>query len=117
MTNKIKLMALLILGIFVASCGKEDDPVACVTTGLTYNKDIKPILSSCAAAGCHVSAAAMQIGSYANYADTKASVAYGRILGAIKHSPAHSPMPKNGTKLSDCNISKIEAWIAAGLPE
>jgi hypothetical protein len=38
----------------------------------------------------------------------------GKLYGAVNHSPGYSPMPKGGTKLSACNISKIKAWIDGG---
>lgn len=117
MLKLFKISGLLLLCLFVFSCGKEDDPVvdSCVKTGLTYTKDIKTLLASCAVVGCHNSGSL--VGSYANYADTKISVGFGRLSGALRHTTGFSAMPKGGTKLSDCNISKIEAWIAAGMPE
>jgi hypothetical protein len=108
-----KILASFVIGtLFLASCGGDEE---CVTTGLTYGKDIKPLLSNCANAGCHVSNAA--IGSLANYEDTKLYVSFGRILGSVKHEKGFSPMPKGSSKWSDCNISKLDAWIKAGMPE
>ncbi len=108
-------MSFFILGFFLVSCGKDENVDPCVTTGLTYTKDIKTLLASCASVGCHNSGS--PVGSLANYADTKVYIGFGRILGSLKHSNGFSPMPQGGAKLSDCNISKIEAWIAAGMPE
>ena len=33
------------------------------------------------------------------------------------HEDGFVNMPFGGAKLSDCNISKMEAWIADGAPE
>lgn len=102
----------ILLGMLVMSCGGKED---CVTTDLTYTSDIKSLVSGCAASGCHESGSAS--GSMASYDDLVAFVGFGRIEGAINHEAGFSPMPQNGDKLSDCNISKIEAWIADGMPE
>jgi hypothetical protein len=112
MTKKLLSIFALASLLFVMSCGDDED---CNTKGLTYNKDIKTLISGCASASCHASGS--NVGSLSNYTDTKAFVAFGRILGAVKHSTGFSPMPKGGTKWSDCNISKLEAWINAGMPE
>ena len=34
--------------------------------------------------------------------------------GSIKHDSGYKAMPQNATKLDDCRISKVEAWITAG---
>jgi hypothetical protein len=39
-----------------------------------------------------------------------------KILASIRHDVNADPMPKGGPKLSACDISRIEAWIAAGQP-
>jgi len=38
------------------------------------------------------------------------------LMGTIKHESGWSPMPKNGNKLSDCKIQKIDRWILDGTP-
>ena len=38
----------------------------------------------------------------------------GQLLGAIRHDNGYSPMPQSGGKLSDCNISLFEIWVAEG---
>lgn len=114
---------LLLLGLalplafFVASC-EDDDTNTCDTSSVTYTNDIATILNnSCAAAGCHNSGS--NFGSLANYDDAVFFASFGRIGGAINHDNGFEPMPypTGAAKLSDCNISKIEAWIAAGTPE
>ena len=40
----------------------------------------------------------------------------GRLMGAIRHSPGFSPMPKEKPQLSECDISKIQKWIDNGAP-
>lgn len=38
----------------------------------------------------------------------------GSLLGSIKHNSGYSPMPKNGTKLTVCQIDLIQTWIGQG---
>lgn len=119
MLRKIFLMLIITLPLafFVASCG-DDDTNTCDTTIVTYTDDIASILNnSCTAAGCHNSGS--NVGSLANFEDAVFFASFGRIGGAINHDTGFEPMPypTGAAKLSDCNIDKIEAWIAAGTPE
>lgn len=34
----------------------------------------------------------------------------------ITHSNGYSAMPKNGNKLSQCNIAQFKRWIDQGMP-
>jgi hypothetical protein len=115
--KNIKLFALAFLGgivLFTVGCTEDetpDDPVAKTTYA-----DVSTLLnSSCAISGCHADSS--QVGSLEGYADAKAFAEFGRLLGAIKHEAGFSPMPKNGTKWSDADIAKIEAWINDGYLE
>ncbi|MEO7444152.1 MAG: hypothetical protein ABIT96_03800, partial [Ferruginibacter sp.] len=51
-----------------------------------------------------------------NYTIVKALALNGRLYGAVTHAPGYSPMPKNASKLSACNLSQIRKWIDAGAP-
>ena len=92
------------------ACGKDDE---CTTENMSFANDIKPILTDngCLASGCHNSAAAFPYDTYAKF---KVVVDSNRVLGAIKREANFSPMPKVGDKMSDCDISKVEAWITQG---
>lgn len=122
------VVLILVASIFTG-CSKDDDDnnsggggggggtPTCETTGVTYTNTVKAIFdANCTSAGCHNSGSANGNGSLANYNDAKAFVAKGRILGAIKRQSGFSAMPQGAGKLSDCNISQIEAWINAGTP-
>jgi len=123
MNRYILILAVFILPLafFVISCGDDDDDTGdtCDTTNVTYTNSIATILNAnCAFSGCH-SSADVYVGPMSNYAEAAAFAGAGRIVGAINHDTGFEPMPRpSGTaKLSDCNIDKIEAWIAAGTPE
>jgi mono/diheme cytochrome c family protein len=113
MLKKLILLSIVTGYFGLAGCGS--DPVECLTTGVTYTNTVKTILDkSCAVVGCHTTGSA--VGEMTDYTKTKAYFTAQKVVKAIKREAGVSPMPKNGDKLSDCQISQIEAWIAAGLP-
>lgn len=109
MTKKLFLLSITLIGVFSA-CKKED---VCKTTDVTYTNTVKSILTA-SCTNCHNSATS---GNLTTYADTKTFVGWGRTMGSIRHDSTYSAMPKGGSKLSDCQISQMQAWIDAGMPE
>lgn len=87
----------------------------CDTSIITYSGTISPILTAYCA-GCHTGPNAPLGIRVDSYNATKTLASNGKLLGSIAHSSGFIPMPKNGTKLSDCNIAKIRKWITAGTP-
>lgn len=93
-------------------------PVAstgCDTSNATFSLTVAPILTqNCAIASCHD--AASQAGGYnfTVYADVKTAVESGMFIGDIYQQSGFNPMPKQGSKLSSCDLSKISAWVNAG---
>ncbi|MBD2767101.1 c-type cytochrome [Hymenobacter sp. BT664] len=78
---------------------------------VTFSGVVKPIFdANCRR--CHGSSSSTNLSDYdaINRSSSEA------ILGTIEHAPNYSPMPKNGAKLSDCDIERIRMWIAAGKP-
>jgi hypothetical protein len=125
--NKIILLCFAFVSISLTSCYYDVDeelnpPLTnndCDTTASKFAADIQPILNSnCATSGCHT--AAVIAGGYIfdNYTDVKSTIVNdsARFIGSILQQTGYSPMPKGGGKLSDCNISKIKAWLASGAP-
>ena len=87
----------------------------CDSTSFTYSTAIRNIISN-KCQGCHSGTAPQGGIDLSTYTGLKAKVNDGRLWGAINHQPGFSPMPKNGTKLSDCEIAQFRQWIAAGAP-
>ncbi|MFN8436147.1 MAG: hypothetical protein U0V72_00810 [Cytophagales bacterium] len=96
---------IVALGLATVSC-KNDKKTAtpstasCTDTSNVTFSTIKPILTS-NCANCH------------SGIDTESGFgAYSQsnILGTINHTAGYSPMPKNGSKLSDCDILKIQKY-------
>ncbi len=116
----------LILGLlafaFLQSCyyDNEEDlypsPPACDTTNITYSATVWPIISeSCTS--CHSGSGAGGGVLLTNHAEVADACNNGRLLGAIRHESGYSPMPKAQAKMSDCDIKKIELWVANGTPD
>jgi cytochrome c5 len=90
---------------------------SCDTTTATYSLKVKPIIDSYCNP-CHSTnsnSAGLLLDSYTTL---KAQVTSGRLMLDIKQDPATSfnAMPKGGAKISDCEISIIQAWINVGTP-
>ncbi len=110
-------------------CSKSDDPKVvnnptptdeCDLTNVTFSGTVVNILSS-DCTSCHSASnpsGGIRLDDYASV-KAQASIAAGTsgsLMGAISHTAGNSPMPKNGSKLSDCKISQINKWIQNGMP-
>ncbi len=89
---------------------------SCDTSKITFSGKINPIfVANCY--GCHDqydSQFAMQ-----PFSTLKLSISNNKskFLNSINHNPGASKMPKNGNKLSDCDLKAIATWIDAGMPQ
>jgi hypothetical protein len=86
---------------------------ACDTTLVKFSDYVSPLVIN-ACKGCHNPNSTNGGINLTTYAEIKASVETGKFMGSIKHSSGFSAMPKGGTKLSDCQIKKIQRWIHLG---
>ncbi|MCF8364495.1 MAG: hypothetical protein K9H16_01845 [Bacteroidales bacterium] len=89
--------------------------IACDTTNITYAGTVAPILQiNCN--GCH-NTVVQQSGIITdNYSDLQTIINNGSFKGAINHLGGFSPMPKDGGKLSDCDLKQINIWLDSGSP-
>ncbi|WP_437917974.1 hypothetical protein [Sphingobacterium sp. LRF_L2] len=86
----------------------------CNVENVSYGSSIRPIMNiSCAINGCHHASAILTF-PLTTYSELKEQVDNGLLLKSINHEAGVSPMPKSVSKLSDCNIKKITAWIVDG---
>jgi hypothetical protein len=128
MINKQKAFRLLLyLSIFsfsvlTISCyyDHEEDlykytNVLCDTTNVTYSQSISKILSSNCNT-CHSQSTLSGGVATDNYAAVKTISLNNKLWGTVSQTNGFSPMPKNSSKLSDCDLAKIKKWIDAGSP-
>jgi cytochrome c5 len=116
------LFAIMVVAITFASCFYDKADVVypvsastCDTTTVTYSNQIVSILNA-QCNYCH-GAAANSIGGgiYLNtYAALKPYVTNGSFLNSILQNGKASAMPKNGAKMDNCSILKIQSWINKG---
>ena len=86
----------------------------CDTTNVTYSGYIAPLLAA-NCVGCH--SGAFPSGSILlnTHASVQTVALNGRLIGAITWANGFVRMPQGATtKLSDCKINKIKAWINDG---
>lgn len=87
----------------------------CDTVNVTFSQTIWPIVQgSCF--GCHSGSSPQGGINLDNYQSIVEVVGTGKLMGSIKHESGFSPMPQNGSKLSDCKLSQIQKWIDNGTP-
>jgi hypothetical protein len=114
------LISIFVLGFYSCLSDSEEELLtdidACDTLQVTYSANIEPILAT-NCYSCHRTGIARGQVVLDNYASIKVYAQTGQLSGAIEHKPGFSPMPQDAGKLSDCEIAKVRAWIALGLPE
>lgn len=90
----------------------------CDSTTAKFATFVSPLMvSKCATSGCHnaISAAAgVNLAGYTNIKNyiSRSSTVF---FGSIKHTSGYSSMPQGGSKLADCDITKLQLWVNAGL--
>ena len=87
----------------------------CDTLNITFSGTVVPILQS-KCTGCHSGGAPSGGINLTTWADVNSQAQSGKLTGSINHLPGFSPMPKSGPKLPNCEIRKIELWVAQGAP-
>lgn len=118
----IQLSILTLLSLILAQgCYYDNEEylypgTVCDTTNVTYSQRILPLLQrDCLA--CHTQAVASASVVLEGYSAVKQQVTNGKLLGVITHAQGFSPMPKTGSKWTDCEISSLQKWIAEGAPQ
>jgi mono/diheme cytochrome c family protein len=91
----------------------DEDPIACDTAAVSLSADIRPFLNT-KCVSCHGSV--LQSGGYnlADHTGIMVAVNNGRLLGSVRHEQGFSAMPSGSAKLEDCQIAKLESWVAQG---
>jgi len=121
--QKLIFISLIAIAVIITGCFNDSEEklygqpnITCDTTAMSYTQDIVPIIDAYCIT-CHNQSNAASIGGNVvleGYTDLKVYVDNGLLLSSVSQDGNASPMPKGGSKLSDCEIEKIAAWITAG---
>jgi len=114
----------MVISTFTVSCYWDNEEFlypeiasGCDTTAIvTYSGAVTALLQG-RCLSCHSNSAAANLGGNIKldtYAAVKIYADNGQLLGSVQHASGYSQMPKGSTKLSDCEITSIEKWIADG---
>jgi len=107
---------LALIAKWIGQGAKNNSCIECDTTNVTYSTHIKPLIrDNCF--GCHNGPGAGGGIGLAIYDEVKAIADNGKFIGVISHLQGYSPMPKNGSRLSDCQINMVSIWINQGAPD
>lgn len=105
------LLAWINQGALNNECTNE----ACDLSNVTYSETVWPIIeNNCT--GCHSGGNPSGDISLTNYSDVSQVAASGLLSAVINHENGVEPMPFNTDQLAQCDIDKIDEWIAAGYP-
>lgn len=85
----------------------------CDVSKYTYAAIIAPILQA-HCTGCHTGATASAGVDLSIYSGVRTVALNGMLVGTITHAAGYPAMPLNQPMLSDCNITQVEKWVAAG---
>lgn len=120
-TTRVATALLCATLIIAVSCSKTSEdkltpavPTGCDTANSKYATDVAPILqANCYS--CHGNGATEGGVNLDTYGNVKEQAINGDLPGGISHASGYSPMPKDGAKLSDCDINTIQSWIKNGM--
>ena len=118
MLNRLHFTIILSVLVVFTACYYDVEETLyhqahCGTTALSYQFDISPILErNCYV--CHGRTSYISPITLEGYEEVMIYVTSGELLGGIRHDPGFNPMPQDAPKLSDCDIAKMERWIADG---
>jgi hypothetical protein len=84
----------------------------CDTTTVSWTQDIEPIIQS-KCLHCHYDQSPITPFSLQGYQNVLIRVNTGQLEPAINHT-GPVMMPKDGPKLPECELSKINKWIREG---
>lgn len=87
----------------------------CDSNQFKYSTNVSVIIGTYCL-GCHSGSAPSGGINLSGYNGVRNVAVSGRLVGAVSHAPGYSPMPKNASKLSACQIAQIRKWVSSGAP-
>ena len=124
--RSIKYIIIVIIGFGLTACfydNKDDlyDVIiipgdgSCEFGEISYQNDLVTIIDLYCNDGCHNAVDRQGNVVLETYNNVQPYLDDGSFIGSIKYESPFAPMPP-GSKLSQCDIDKIDSWIANGAP-
>jgi hypothetical protein len=114
--NKTIYMTIVMISLQWMGCYYDNAedlyPSGCQTENISYTGFVRPFLV--AGCSCHVNGNRDGSVNLEGHSNVRTFVDNQLLLRVIKHESGVIPMPLGQPKRSDCDISKVEAWIRAG---
>lgn len=112
---KLSLLEKTIIKNWIKMGAPNSSNCSSCDTTYSYNNRIKPLLEKWCIS-CHT--ANNQGGGYelSTYQGVTKSILDNRFLGSINQEVGYYSMPKNASRLSDCDIKSIKRWVDSGYP-
>jgi mono/diheme cytochrome c family protein len=88
---------------------------SCDTNNFAYTAGVKPIIDQYCL-GCHSGTSPQGNLLLNSYTAVKNAVLNRNLVNCINYTTGFFPMPQ-GLKLSDCEIRRVEKWVANGMPD
>ena len=120
-TNKLVTLFCVLSSIILIGCFSDNEETlygneTCKSTNISYQTDILPIMTAYCL-NCHSQSNSNGLGGNINlegYSAIKIYADNGKLLSSVEQNGNASAMPKGGSKIPDCDISKIAIWIQEG---
>lgn len=88
--------------------------MSCDTVGtMSFSNHVQPVINAYCK-GCHNGPGGGGGVDLSNYNGVSTAANNGSLTGSIQHLSGYSAMPKNGNKLSTCDITTIVKWVQDG---
>jgi len=110
MIQTLRIFPILFLSIALVISCKKEDPEPVNTGDVTYEGDIKSIVSN-NCSSCHFGSTPSAGLSLSSKSDVQAAIESNNLLGRINNSS--SPMPQGGL-MSQGNRDKFQSWKDQG---
>lgn len=118
----VPFLMLIVIGISLSGCYYDNEEylykytkTACDTNVFTFSQKVDPILRTYCY-GCHGQSSPSSGIAMEGYSTLLPFVSNQKLWGTINHESGFSAMPQNANKMSECNLTIIKKWIAAGAP-
>lgn len=117
--KRLSFILIILVTALMSGCYYDNEAVLYPDTGCTagtvgtFQAVVLPLLNH-RCNSCHSGSYPSGSIRLDSYTEVIKYVNVGSLMGSINHDSGYSPMPKNSSKMSACDIQKIQSWVDAG---